>query len=154
MSVYIFTTLSSIKLVIITYLVNNLHTDVLLDIDILIKEEINIDLKRKKLTIEYRETDLVFKTLSNSTDMHIITQCSMHKILYQQQLNYDMFMKQFQVKTSSQQVKSSVSTITSKLQTEFSLKFALFCHFYFTVDNLYTQFHLNAKTTLSVFISI
>jgi len=73
MSVYIFTTLSSIKLVIMTYLVNNLHTDVLLDTDILTREEINIDLKRKKLTIEYRKTDLVFKTLNNSISMYIMT---------------------------------------------------------------------------------
>jgi len=73
MSVYIFTTSSSIKLVTMTYLVNNLHADVLLDTDILTKKEVNIDLKRKKLTIKYRKTDLVFKTLNNSINMHIMT---------------------------------------------------------------------------------
>ncbi len=53
---------SSIRLNIIVYLVNNLHTEVLLGMNILTKEETNIDLKWNKLTIGYWETDLVFKT--------------------------------------------------------------------------------------------
>jgi len=59
------------------------NTDVLLDTDILIRKEVNIDLKRKKLTIKYKETDLVFKTLNNSIDMHIMTYSTMHEILHQ-----------------------------------------------------------------------
>ncbi len=54
--------LSSIRLDIIAYLVNDLCIKVLLDTDILTREEANIDLKQNKLTIDYWETDLVFKT--------------------------------------------------------------------------------------------
>jgi len=54
--------MSSIRLDIITYLVNNLHTEVLLETDILTRKKVNIDLKQNKLTIDYQETDLVFKT--------------------------------------------------------------------------------------------
>jgi len=54
--------LSSIRLNIIVYLVNDLHTEVLLGMDILTRKETNIDLKQNKLTIGYQETDLVFKT--------------------------------------------------------------------------------------------
>jgi len=45
--------LSSIRLDIIAYLVNNLCIKVLLDTDILTREEANIDLKQNKLTIDY-----------------------------------------------------------------------------------------------------
>ena len=62
LSLHIVTSMSSIRLDIITYLVNNLHTEVLLETDILTREEANIDLKWNKLTISYQETDLVFKT--------------------------------------------------------------------------------------------
>ncbi len=44
---------SSIRLNIIVYLVNNLCTEVLLSTDILIREEVNINLKQNKLTIDY-----------------------------------------------------------------------------------------------------
>jgi len=50
---YIITSTSSIKLDIIVYLVNNLHIEVLLRTNILIREEINIDLKWNKLIIDY-----------------------------------------------------------------------------------------------------
>jgi len=53
---------SSIRLDIIVYLMNNLCVRVLLNTDILTKEEVNIDLKWNKLTIDYQEADLVFKT--------------------------------------------------------------------------------------------
>ncbi len=59
---YIVTSTSSIRLDIIVYLVNNLCTEVLLEMNILTREEVNIDLKQNKLTINYQETDLVFKT--------------------------------------------------------------------------------------------
>jgi len=72
----------SIRLDIIVYLVNNLCTEVLLGTDILTREETNINLKQNKLTIDYQETDLVFKTSQNSTDMHITTQSTMHEILH------------------------------------------------------------------------
>jgi len=45
--------LSSIRLDIIVYLVNNLYAEVLLGTDTLTKEETNIDLKQNKLTIGY-----------------------------------------------------------------------------------------------------
>jgi len=45
--------LSSIRLDIIAYLVNDLCIKVLLDTDILTREEANIDLKQNKLTIDY-----------------------------------------------------------------------------------------------------
>jgi len=45
--------LSSIKLNITIYLMNNLYTEVLLDTDILTRKEANIDLKQNKLTIDY-----------------------------------------------------------------------------------------------------
>jgi len=59
---HIVTSTSSIRLNIIVYLVNNLCIRVLLGMNILTREEINIDLKQNKLTIDYQETDLVFKT--------------------------------------------------------------------------------------------
>ncbi len=62
LSLHIVTSTSSIRLNIIVYLVNNLCIRVLLGMNILIREEINIDLKQNKLTIDYQETDLVFKT--------------------------------------------------------------------------------------------
>ncbi len=62
LSLHIVTSMSSIRLDIITYLVNNLHTEVLLETDILTRKKVNIDLKQNKLTIDYQETDLVFKT--------------------------------------------------------------------------------------------
>jgi len=62
LSLHIATSMSSIRLDIIVYLVNNLHTEVLLEMDILTREEINIDLKQNKLTINYQEVNLVFKT--------------------------------------------------------------------------------------------
>jgi len=97
MSVYILTSnaSSSIKLDIIVYLMNNLHTDILLNTDILIRKEANIDLKRKKFTIEYKKIDLVFKTLNNFTDMYITTHSTMHEILHQRRLNYITFTHQF-----------------------------------------------------------
>jgi len=54
--------MSSIRLDTIVYLVNNLCAEVLLETDILTREETNIDLKQNKLTIGYWEADLVFKT--------------------------------------------------------------------------------------------
>jgi len=63
--------------------------------NILIREETNIDLKQNKLTIDYQEADLVFKTPQNSTDMHIIMQFTMHEILHQQRLNYITLSSQF-----------------------------------------------------------
>jgi len=62
LSLHIVTSTSSIRLNIIVYLVNNLCIRVLLGMNILTREEINIDLKQNKLTIDYQETDLVFKT--------------------------------------------------------------------------------------------
>ncbi len=53
LSLYIVTSTSSIRLDIIVYLVNNLCTEVLLEMNILIREEINIDLKQNKLIIDY-----------------------------------------------------------------------------------------------------
>jgi len=50
---YIVTLTLSIRLDIIVYLVNNLHIKVLLEMNTLIREEINIDLKQNKLTIDY-----------------------------------------------------------------------------------------------------
>jgi len=62
LSIIIFILSLSIKLNTIVYLVNNLCAEVLLKINILTRKETNIDLKRKKLTIDYWEADLVFKT--------------------------------------------------------------------------------------------
>ena len=45
--------MSSIRLNIIAYLVNNLCAEVLLEMNILTREETNIDLKWNKLTIDY-----------------------------------------------------------------------------------------------------
>ncbi len=95
LSLHIVTLTSSIRLDIIVYLVNNLCAEVLLEMNILTREEINIDLKWNKLTIDYWETDLVFKTPQNSTDMHIITWSTMHKILHQWRLNYTALSSQF-----------------------------------------------------------
>jgi len=50
---YIVTSTSSIRLDIIVYLVNNLYTEVLLEMNTLTREETNIDLKQNKLTIDY-----------------------------------------------------------------------------------------------------
>lgn len=61
-SVYILILLLSIRLDTIVYVVNNLCIRVLLKMNILIKKETNIDLKQKKLTIDYRKADLIFKT--------------------------------------------------------------------------------------------
>jgi len=61
----------------------------------LTRKEANIDLKQNKLTIDYQEADLVFKTPQNSTDMHITMQSTMHKILHQQRLNYVALLSQF-----------------------------------------------------------
>jgi len=52
-SFYIVTLTSSIRLNIIAYLVNNLCVEVLLETNILTREEVNIDLKQNKLTIDY-----------------------------------------------------------------------------------------------------
>lgn len=115
LSIIIFISSSPIRLNIIVYLVNNLCTKVLLEMNTLTREEANIDLKRKKLTVDYKKTDLVFKTLSNSINMHITTCFTMHEILCQRRLNYTTFTHQFQV-----------TTFSSKLQTKSSLKSALF----------------------------
>jgi len=53
LSLYIVISMSLIRLNIIAYLVNNLCTEVLLRTDILTREEININLKQNKLTIDY-----------------------------------------------------------------------------------------------------
>jgi len=150
--------LSSIRLDIIVYLVNNLHTEVLLGTDILTKEEINIDLKQNKLTIDYWEADLVFKTSQNSTDMHIIMWPTMHEILCQQRLNYTALLSQFWVKTSSQQDKLPALTALS------TLSFILLCEDtisnhhtniipHLTVADLYNHFCHDTKTSWD-FISI
>ncbi len=62
LSLHIVTLMSSIRLDTIVYLVNNLCTEVLLEMNTLTREEANIDLKWNKLTIDYWEADLVFKT--------------------------------------------------------------------------------------------
>ncbi len=62
LSLHIVTSTSSIRLDTIVYLVNNLCIKVLLKMNTLTREEANIDLKQNKLTIDYQEADLVFKT--------------------------------------------------------------------------------------------
>jgi len=150
--------LSSIRLDIIVYLVNDLCAEVLLDMDTLTREEINIDLKWNKLTIDYWETDLVFKTSQNSTDMHIIMQPTMHKILCQQRLNYLALLSQFWVKTSPQQGKLSALTALSILSLILLCEGTTSNHhmnvvLHLIVINLYNHFHHDTKT-LWGFISI
>ncbi len=149
---------SSIRLNIIVYLVNDLCTEVLLSTDILIREEVNIDLKQNKLTIDYWEADLVFKTSQNSTDMHIIMQPTMHEIFCQQRLNYAALLSQFQVKTPSHQGKlpalTALSTLSLTLLCEGTTSN---CHMnivlHLIVVNLYNHFCHDTKT-LQDFISI
>jgi len=74
MSVYIFSnTTSSIKLVIMTYLVNNLSVKVFIEADSLIREKASLNLDHKKLAIGdiKLKVKIVFKTSDSFTDMHI-----------------------------------------------------------------------------------
>jgi len=144
--------LSLIRLDIIVYLVNNLCIRVLLDMNILIREETNIDLKQNKLTIDYQEADLVFKTPQNSTDMHIIMQSTMHEILHQQRLNYITLSSQFWVKTSSQQGKLSALTALSTLSLTLLCEGTTSNHHtnvvsHLTIADLYNHFCHDTKTS-------
>ena len=109
------TSSSPIRLDTIAYLVDDLRAGVLLGTDTLTREGANIDLKRNKLTIGYREADLVFKTPQNPTGMHITTRPTMHEILRQRRLNYAALSSQFRVKTPPQQGKSPALTASSTL---------------------------------------
>lgn len=85
----------NLKLNTIAYLVDNLCAGVLLGTDTLIRKGATIDLKRKKLTIGYREADLVFKKPQNPTGVHITARQPMHEVLRQRRVDYAMFSSQF-----------------------------------------------------------
>ncbi len=83
--------------------------------------------------------------------MHIIMQSTMHKILCQQRLNYAALLSQFQVKTSSQQGKSSALTALSILLLTLLCEDTTSNHHtnvvsHLIIINLYNCFHHNMKT--------
>jgi len=125
------------------------------------KRGVSIDLKRKKLTIGYREADIVFKIPQNPTGMHITVRPTMHEILHQRRLDYAAFSSQFRAKSSTlhveappQLAKSPLSTSMSSLQANFlpettppNRETSVTPHL--TVADLYTRFHHDTKTSRS-----